>query len=452
MKPSLKYFVLFLLVVALAPFFIICFYALPFADDFCFGWTASENISFLQKFLNQYLYWNGRYTADVLVNLHPLVSGKILNYQLAIFVSLIATPFVLWLFIRCLISDFIVSFIASLFITLLYLNYQPNFTEGVYWFIGISNYHLCILLFLLQLTILLKSISAKGRIKLFFQFVSGLLLIASVGFNEIGAMLIPFFYVSIAVFNRKQEKEEKKLWIVFALVAFLASAFVFFSPGNFVRTHEFENRFDLLHSLFYASLQTVRFLAKWILNVPLLLMSLLVIIYADKIKNRQIDYRLLLAGLLIVVFTGSFLPYFATGVLGQHRTINFVFFFFILFWILFLLSVSEKFLLHQKFAVFKNEKATVVVLTVSILIMMVTGNSFKIINDLRQDNFRKYETIFIERETSILQNPSAIIKKLKIMPATFTVVDVRSDTAWWVDKCMKKYYTERKQTTFLFRK
>lgn len=438
MKPLLKYLVLFLLAVALVPYLVICFYAFPFADDFCFGWTASENISFLQKFLNQYLHWNGRYSADVLVNLHPLVTGKIIWYQSAIFVSLLATPFVLWFFIKQLIGDSLISFTALLFITLFYLNYQPNITEGVYWFIGISNYHLCNLFFLIQLTLLLKSFSATDKSRIFLQASSLLLLVVVVGFNEIGAMLIPCFYLIAYL------KERRKVFLVFFIGAIIASAFLFFSPGNFVRSHEFENRFDLLHSLLYSSLQTIRFLGSWVLNVPFVLLSLIVIANADKVRSREIDYRLLITALLFVVFVGSFLPYFATGVLGQHRTINFVFFFFILLWVLFLLSVSQRFLLHEKTGVLKNETATSILLSVSVLVMMHGGNGYKIISDYHQDNFRRYETGFLQRQTVVLQNPSAPVKKLSVIPNTFQVVDVREDSSWWVDKCMKNFYLETK--------
>ena len=447
MKLQLNYFILLLLVVALLPYFVICFYAFPFADDFCFGWTASANISFLQKFLNQYLYWNGRYTADVLVNLHPFVTGRIINYQLAVFVSLAATPVVIYFFIKEVALVFKWSVVIcqlsmiSLLITLFYLNNQPNITEGVYWFIGVSNYHLCNLLFLVQLTLLLKSFSVNGKSKIFLQAVSLLLLIVCIGFNEIGAMLIPVFYFCLSVFNCKLQTANCKLWVVFTIVAFIASAFVFFSPGNFVRTQEFENRYDLLHSLLYSSAQTVRFLAEWVLNVPFVLLTLVVLANADKVKSRvAMDYRLLLAGLLFVVFIGSFLPYFATGVLGQHRTINFVFFFFILLWVLFLLSVSERFVLYEKLESFRNEKVFAGLLSVAILLMAITGNGIKVIADFKQDNFRKYETAFMERQKTILQNPDAPIKKLIVIPNTFQIVDVREDSTWWVDKCMKKYY------------
>ena len=446
-KLQLNYFILFLLVVALLPYFVICFYALPFADDFCFGWTASENISFLQKFLNQYLYWNGRYTADALVNLNPLVTEKIINYQLAVFISLAATPVVIYFFIKEVGIAFQCSMVnsqwlmISMLITLVYLNYQPNITEGIYWFIGISNYHLCNLLFLVQITLLLKSFSVEGLSKILLQALSLLLLIVSIGFNEIGAMLIPALYLCLAVVNRQSSMVNRQVLVVFTLVAFFASGFVFFSPGNFVRTQEFENRYDLLHSLLYSLAQTARFIAEWILNVPFVLLSLLVLANTDKVRSKTtIDYKLLVVAMLFVVFVGSFLPYFATGVLGQHRTINFVFFFFILLWVLVLLSVSEKSLLYKNLERVKNEMVIVGLLLVSILLMAITGNGIKIIADFKQGNFKKYEIAFVEREKEILKNPAEPIKKLSVIPNTFQIVDVREDSTWWVDKCMKKYY------------
>jgi hypothetical protein len=454
-KPVLKYFILILLLAALAPYFVICFYALPFADDFCFGWTASQNISFLQKFLNQYLFWNGRYTADVLVNLHPLVTGKIINYQLSIFFSLLATPVVLYFFVEEFLrfghprgeTHRFPSTVVSIFITLFYLNYQPNVTEGIYWFIGISNYHLGNLLFILQLTILLKTFSSNAKTKTILHLFSFLLLIVAIGFNEIGAVLIPCFCLAVVVFNCRLPKANCKLWVAYSGVALIASAFVFFSPGNFVRGQEFENRFDILYSLWFSLLQTARFTSHWIFNVPFLLMSAIVVAHADKIKNKianGFDYRLLIAALFFVVFIGSFLPYFATGMLGQHRTINFVFFFFILLWVLFLLSVSNKFLLHQKLKPLKNERVIAGLLAVSIFLMVITGNGIKIISDLKHDNFKKYETAFYQRQQVTLQNTEIPFKSLEVIPFTFSVVDVRSDTSWWVDKCMKKYYLENK--------
>ncbi len=439
---------LVLSIAALLPFVIICFYALPFADDFCFGWTASEKISFVQKFLNQYLYWNGRYTADVLVNFHPLVTGKILVYQFSILVPLLATPVIFYFLLDSAVSNNQSSLInyqfviASLLITLFYLNYQPNITEGIYWFIGISNYHLGNLCLLLHFIFLLKAFSANGKSKITFQTLASLLLVVSIGFNEIGALLIPLFYFFVLVFSAKTES--RKFFAGLFLIAFVSSSFVFFSPGNFVRVSVFPERYILLHSLLYSSAQTLRFLSKWIFNLPFILLSLVIVANADKVKLKLpvLDFRVLAVALLFVVFSGSFIPYFATGVLGQHRTINYVFFYFILIWFLLVISVSQKYLLYEKLNWLKQENRIFATMTISVLMMMFSGNSLKILQDCNADNFRKYETAFYERQKTILQKPDAQIAPLEIVPDVFTITDAENDTAYWVDKCMKKYYTE----------
>ncbi|HLP49409.1 MAG TPA: DUF6056 family protein [Chitinophagales bacterium] len=451
-----------MLIAALVPYLVVCFCAFPFADDFCFGWTASEHIPFVQKILNQYLLWNGRYTADVLVNVHPLVSGKIIYYQLAVFFSLLAMPVVVYGFINALQMQHTPSrsqqrdtplergpnslaLIVSLFITLFYLNYQPNITEGIYWYIGIANYHWGNLLLLVQITFMLRASSATGKGKIALHAASLLLLVVAVGFNEVGALLIPSLYFLLFVFNLRIRTSDFRLSATYCAVAIISSAFVFFSPGNFVRANEFEGRYDLLHSLVYSTAQTLRFLAQWMLNVPFVLLSAIVVANADRFKIRMaIDYRILLVAMLFVVFAGSFLPYFATGILGQHRTINYVFFFFILLWVLFLLSVSERFSLYDKLLPLKKERTVLVLLGVSVLLMAITGNGVKMLSDFKHGKFRKYEAGFYQRQADVIQNPNAPIRKLETIPATFTVVDVRSDTTFWVEKCMKKYYLETK--------
>jgi hypothetical protein len=34
------------------------------------------------------------------------------------------------------------------------------------------------------------------------------------------------------------------------------------------------------------------------------------------------------------------------------------------------------------------------------------------------------------------------IPSLQKIPRSFQVVDVKGDTSWWTDKCMKRFYTE----------
>ncbi|MBP6733056.1 MAG: hypothetical protein KA149_13405, partial [Chitinophagales bacterium] len=261
----------------------------------------------------------------------------------------------------------------------------------------------------------------------------------------VGALLIPLFYALTLLLNLKSEN--KKVWISLFAVAIVASAFVFFSPGNFVRSGEFKDNYNLFHSLLYASLQTGRFMVTWMFFVPFILLSLLVVSNAGNVRRTfldKVDYRMIFVFMLFTVFAGSFLPYFATGVLGQHRTINFVFFLFLMEWPLYLIAVSQRFALHQGLLPLQTPKASATIIAVSVLVMCFSGNGFGIAKDLAAGNFTKYEAAFYTRQQAILKEPTAPITKLRVIPASLKVVDVRNDTTWWVDKCMQKFYIEAK--------
>ncbi len=435
-------FLILLLTAALIPYGILCFYALPFADDFCYGWTASESIPFVQKFLHQYLHWNGRYTADVLVNVHPLISGRLLYYQLALFFSLILTPFSVYVSLLQIFHHRSNLVIASLLFTLFYLCLQPNVTEGVYWYIGIANYHLGNLMFLFQGAFLLFSFSKTGMIRLSLQLIAAILLVGAIGFNEIGAILIPLAYLLIATFAYRQATNNRNTWIVFSLLSVLAALFVFFSPGNFVRSAQFTERFHLFHSLFYAALQTIRFVGKWVLNYPALAISLLLAINAKDILPQlkfKIGWKWLLGFTLLMVFLASFVPYFATGSLGQHRTLNYVFFFFLPLYSLTVMVVSAKFSLSEKLKSIHSKSFHYFLVITVVIALLFSGNGIKMAKDFYQGNFATYNKAFQARAKTIGQDPRAVTT-LPVVPEVFRIVDAKSDSAYWVNNCMVNYY------------
>ena len=447
-----KAILLLLLVAAFVPYLYGSFFALPFADDFCFGWTATAKIFFIQKFLNQYLYWNGRYTSDILVNVHPLITGSLLLYQLVSFVSILATPFVFFAFIKQWLNSEIDSIIVALFITLFYLCYLPNITEGVYWYIGLVNYHWGALLFMLQLTLLIKLVRAEGNRKLPL-YLSLLLLIISVGFNEIGAALIPAYYLGTLIYAKTQFTNPQtrshifRLLLLHFVVAFAASLFVICSPGNFTRESVFADRFNIIHSFGFAMLQTLRFVVSWASSIPFIALSLLIMIKAAKVRNnaiRKVHTGVWVSLMFFTVFIAALIPYLATGILGQHRTMNYVFPFFILLWICALISLSAHYGIDKELTPETTGAKAFVVVIIALLVMSVSGNARKIEMDIWTGSFQQYKTEFMQRQTSILQHPNYPIAPLNRIPNSFKIVDAKSDTTWWVEKCMKHYYTETK--------
>ena len=446
---NLKLLLFFLLVLAFIPFLITSFYVLPFADDFCFGWTASQKISFVQKVLNQYLYWNGRYTSDVLVNLHPITTGSLLLYQLVSFLSIIATPVVFFVFIRQWVQNNFAVAIAAFVTSIFYLCYLPNITEGVYWYIGIINYHCGSLCLILQFAAFTSLWRRESKLVPLF-IISCLLLIVAIGFNEIGAALIPAYYLAILIYlkllsGKEQQPQKLHLAGLHFIVAAIASAFVICSPGNFVREHVFTGQFNFFHAAGFAILQTGRFTLQWLISIPAIAFSLVVLVNADKVSSaalRSVNWSIWFALLLFTVFMAAFIPYMATGILGQHRTINYVFPFFILLWVCVLVSISTKYRLCEERTPETSGARVFIIAIVGIVVMSVSGNARNMLIDFYSGRFLKYDTEFRERQNAILQQPLVPIPALTNIPCTFKIVDAKSDTTWWVNKCMTHFYTE----------
>ena len=445
-------FLFVILVVALCPYLVTCFYALPFADDFCFGWTSSQNISFLQKFLHQYLHWNGRYTSDILVSLHPLATGSLWLYQWVCLLSVIVTPFILFILARSWIEHTFTAVLMALFFTLFYLSYLPDITEGVYWYIGLVNYHWGALCFILQL-VLLNQLCVAKRYAGAIALASFFLLILSIGFNEVAAAVIPVYYLAAFVYFKwgkavpANKNEFERVLLAHFLVAFLASAFVVFSPGNFTRADAFPERFRLVHSLFYASLQTARFIGRWAISVPFVALSLIVAAKAGDLRNewlKKTDYRVLLLMAVFTVFMAAFLPYMATGILGQHRTMNYVFPFFILLSFASVLSFSYQYGWHIRLKHVGTPANVLILALIASTGLFFQGSGLSVIQDMKRGYFQQYRCEFMQRQSVIIKNTDAPIPSLKQVPNTFQIVDVKRDTGYWADKCMKRFYSETK--------
>jgi hypothetical protein len=422
----------------------ISFFAFPFADDFCFGWTAAEKISFAEKFLKQYLNWNGRYSTDVLVQFHPLITGSILVFQLCCAAAIVASVVTHYFLFRSLLNTKKFALVGSLSFSLFFLYKLPNLSEHFYWYIGIVNY-LLPQLFIAWHIIFLQKFREGGMKNNALIVAAAMFMVIAIGFNEITALLIPLFYF-VAVLVAHFKKLEAKKWLSALLViAVIASAFVIFSPGNFGRAGNFSNNMRLFHSLFFASLQTARFGIMWSLNLPFIFITLIVAANAHLVEIKgfeKIDWRLLFGFMLVAVFSGSFLPYFATGILGQHHTMNFVLWFFMLLWPIVVVSFSRKYFIHHHFKSLEKGSASIVLLIISAAILTVTGNGMNILRDTIEGNFTAYKTSFINRQQTIIENPENAVMPLEKTTRTFEITDARIDTSFWANKCIRFYYTQ----------
>jgi hypothetical protein len=278
--------------------------------------------------------------------------------------------------------------------------------------------------------------------------LSGLFLIISIGFNEVAAVLMPSFYLFAAIIlYRSTDKRLFRAILLLFIIAFLSSAALALAPGNAVRSSKFHVHYQLLHSALYAVLQTGRFTATWLCTLPAVGFTLFVLSKANRLDDSAVlkfDYRKIAALLVFTVFMGSFLPYLTTGILGQHRTINYVFSFFILLWPWLLISVSKEYRLYQLPLLRAVDRHSAIVLITSILIMTGSANSRSILQDIYHDKFSAYKNEFLIRQDNIIRHPEVRIPTLKNIPQTFRISDAMSDSTCWIDQCMRYSQIELK--------
>ncbi len=419
--------------VLLLPYLLVSSYAFPFADDFCFAWTASSG-SFCTQWLDQYLHWNGRYTADAMANLAPLFTGDFKLYHVVSYLAvLLITPAYYRVFKRILTNDSSAA-IASAICGIFFLAYMPQLAEGIYWYIGICNYLLCNLL-------ILAHVSLVFRKSTWLQWLAGITLIAAIGCNEVAAITMPACYLVIWIITNREFPLHKKQARSYLVIAAIASALVILAPGNFTRSAQFTESFQWGHSLFYAALQTARFLLTWMLSPSFILLSVITLAYAPTLlpawAQRVGIWPWLF--LLFLLFTAAFLPYIGTGILGQHRTINFAFFFFLPLWLWGLLNVAP-----DVSGWLQSLTKTVPVLLVGVAVflsILFTGNTVTIINDIRQHKFSAYKSEYLQREKAIIEKGSIAIQPLTTVPQSLDITDAKGDNDYWVDKCMGYYYS-----------
>jgi hypothetical protein len=269
------------------------------------------------------------------------------------------------------------------------------------------------------------------------------------GFNEVLSLfLVVVFFITGPISWYNKLFHNKTLLLLFLLSALGLTALLI-APGSASRALIFEHNKDLLNSLAMASLQTLRFLAQFI-SVPLLLVSFIYIGVHRKISETNLLFKqsfyinrwITLFLLFFIIFLATFLPYYATGILGQHRTINLAYILFIPLWFI-NLSVWINHLRLRTFelnSVLKN--ALVFVFFIN---LFFTSNGYEIINDIGYNKLQNFDKQMNERYSIIHQHKKDSTVKIEFTPIenppkTIFVLDVQKDSTDWINEGYRLYF------------
>ncbi len=314
-----KKYVWLIAIVFLIPFLFIAFYAEPIADDYAYAYRLQIR-PFWEAYSHEYFSWNGRFISNLLVLLNPYLIAYRWLYHLsglAVIISLVlSTCFLLKPFFKKNRA-----FAISSVTVVIYLGSSARISETIYWYTGTMTYTTGTILTVLAIGCLIRFTRSP---KLIWGILAGLCMVLSIGTNEVSMA------VNLLLAGAYAYKYKRGRWAI-VLVAAIAAFLVFQAPGNEVRGQFFQNTHKVLYSTGMSILQTLRFTALSLAYLPLPLAAIYIWgrMDVESLNCNLIKFFekwptvLILAAIFTPLFLSAFIPYYSTGILGQHRTISF---------------------------------------------------------------------------------------------------------------------------------
>lgn len=413
----------------------------PMADDWSYAHQGRTR-ALGPWLMSEYLNWNGRYFSNLFVGKGPLVfgPGALWLYRAVPIVLMGLTVLAMRSVALTVTSADHSSWSVGILLTALFFHGMPDIADGLYWYTGAVTYQVgnVLLLFLLA-----RLTSRKCTV------VNVLLILATAGCSEVHMLLTLLMVVSATVLDLSHRNAVSSAIRTEIVVAAACACVVVLAPGNNVRAALFTETHDVLHSGWMSLLQTVRFGATWLLDPALLLCSL---IYFPLQRHWRAAHPerylpspwLTTIGLGAVIFLCAFPAYWGTGILGQHRTMNVAYCFFLLLWFA-NISAWDRALISQKWPTLPAMPLMAKVLPLLTgLALVFTGNTGAALRDLFTGRAAHFDHQLAARYALLEQaRADGSEPRLPVIvdpPLVLPLYELRADPHDWVNQYYALYF------------
>lgn len=413
-------------------FFYLTFFIHPSGDDYTYAFLELKS-PFYKAYLDEYLLWNGRYLSNIFVLKNPLTFGfnKVWIYRIFVFIIQLTLFYSFFYIINKFIKPSSLRgrwfLSSSLFVA--YLILIPAINEGFYWYTGLATYQLSIIFFLFYLNTLFSKLNYKRIFLLILiQFIVA-------GFNEVSMLYMNILHLSLLIFRYNKHKNWQRIILFLSCIVF--SSFVYLAPGNDIRSSYFQNVSNQFgYSLLMSFIQIVRFGV--ILNTGFFLFLLVLFfkyqfphLFSNvKLEKSKNNFFLIPFIIFLILFFSIFPAYWTTGIMGQHRTVNYAFFFcvpLLCYW--YILFFYRYDLFFQKiFFRIKNYYVLIFLISISF-----SKNFHGVITDIyysKQTHFdlennKRYSNLNLYHQSN--KKKDIYLKRLNTHPFSISVYDLSED-------------------------
>lgn len=447
------------LVLGLCRYIWLATYMHPYADDLTYANTAYQ-LPLTERLLNEYRSWNGRLASNILVLRGPLASGHpqaLLLYRcvpVLWIIGMVGTWLVLLRTAKLPVLPRELTFTAAMVLTTLWLHTLPDLTEGLYWYTGAVTYtlpHLLLILLIAAAVRLRQAATALAGAVCHVCIV--LLSIMIIWSNEVHlTILVLASPLLLMVSSRMSDRWAHGAWLVLTVVLGAAVCSVV-APGNAVRASLFEGGGQVVHTAGWTVLQTVRFVVTWSLSPGLVLATMLGLIWLrgqgpERVPHVPLHWSSLAALMVGVVVVCVALPYWATGLLGQHRTVNVAWSLYLPLWCIFIVALDQQLLQPKGIVVPRSGPVRRWLTVAMVMALLAGGNDGRVAHDLLTGAAAQNDRAWNERYTTIRVAAKAGVQELYLSPvpqstAALRIMELKRDPAHWTNMALVHYLDAR---------
>lgn len=358
------YMLLAICMAVLLVFALLAQYAHPSSDDFCMASGVGQHGLPGQLWLH-YFEWSGRYAGNALYAIYPVIFGMFDGYKyiptMVMLAFFSATAFFLSALFRISISAWPVLLISLCFTSIFILGMMSP-ASSLYWMAGALSYQPANILTLVLLGLMVRLADRQKDSRNYSVLLAVLLLVTvfAIGTNETSMLAVTGIAILGVVLHLRSGLVILKPWLFILATALVCFAMVYFSPGNVVRAADFPLRHDLSRSIAGSLSVGLKILWLWISNPVLIISSMLAPFAISKLLQLSDRWFTISKMMIVVLISGTLLmpiilqfpAWWSMGGWPPARTVDAIYFLFLLCWYLSIAAITVRYLHQGKWQVF----------------------------------------------------------------------------------------------------
>ena len=446
-----------LMLLSVIPYLAIGFFAHPIADDYGLAHEVRTR-GFWEAHTHWYNNWTGRWLGMDVTSFFVMVTDISPSwYWIVPWFMFMGTFVSFYLLLYALGTRYLPKTTllwGSLGLTLIYTARVPTIAEGYYWLMGSTCYTLGNILVIFALALVGFMLRTPSPLRRWiYTLAASLLVVAAAGTNEVLMMLMVVGFAPFVLILFVGKNSVRFHMLMIFVFACIGAAIVILAPGNALRSEHFPMQHRLMFSVVSSIRDAFGYFKHWITDSLVLSSTLLLLPIVTKASsNVQIPKErrkiwLLFPLLWLILFVLSFFPTFwAMGIHPPERTLNLIYFLFLMGWYASVIILTLILLPERKTVVLVPRYLRTAANIVFLVSLLLLPNFYTAAKDLLSQARPYYKEIRQRVETtqrSVDGNLGYVnIRPLRHRPTTLFSrnFEFRDDPDHWVNYDWERYW------------